>query len=463
MMKKNLLRTLLLTALIAAGCAFSAYADDNTYITGSKINGYQVGGMTPEEAMQEVSAGSTNYYTLTIKEKGGAGEQIGYQDIDLGTSFAIEAFQDVLRVQNENGRVFGTNVPLNTEITGTPSYNAEKLEAKLNSLACISQQTKTENARISAYQEGQPFTVLPEVDGNSLNVENTKAAIRQAINDRVKELDLNAAGVYDQITLRQDDAGLQALAAKMNEIANISITYNIRGSSEVLPGSTIVTWLSGTDANGQIAVNRDSALAYVNGLKQKYDTAGTYRTFKGGSGAEVGLKTVYGWQIDAEGETAALIAAIQSAQSQTREPVWAKKGNAATMPEWGNTFVEVDMARQHVYFFRDGAVVWDAPCVTGNVAKDYTTPDGVYSIYSKERNRVLRGKIVNGKPEYESPVSYWMPFNGGIGLHDANWRSNFGGSIYKTSGSHGCINLPPAKAAALYDLISVGTIVVCHN
>ncbi|MDO4266454.1 MAG: L,D-transpeptidase family protein [Eubacteriales bacterium] len=463
MTKKKLLKALFLTALITAGSAFTAFADDSTYITGSKINGYQVGGMTPEEAMQSVSSGSTNYYTLTIKEKGGAEEQIGYQDIDLGTSFSIEAFQEVLDAQNANGRVFGSTVPLNTEIAGTPTYNQEKLEERMNSLSCISQQTKTENARISAYQEGQPFTVLPEVDGNSLDTEHAKAAIRQAINDRTKELDLNAIGVYDEITLRQDDAGLNALAAKMNEIVNISITYSIRGASEVLPGSTIVTWLTGTDANGQIAVNQESVLAYVNGLKAKYDTAGTYRTFTGGSGAQVGLKTVYGWRIDAAGEAAALTAAIQSAQSQTREPVWAKKGNSATMPEWGNTFVEVDMARQHVYFFKDGTVVWDAPCVTGNVSKDYTTPDGVYSIYSKERNRVLRGKLVNGKPEYETPVSYWMPFNGGIGLHDANWRSNFGGSIYKTSGSHGCVNLPPAKAAALYDLISVGTIVVCHN
>ena len=125
--------------------------------------------------------------------------------------------------------------------------------------------------------------------------------------------------------------------------------------------------------------------------------------------------------------------------------------------------MEVDLARQHVYYFRDGAVVWDAPCVTGNVSKNYTTPDGVYSIYSKERNRVLRGKMVNGKPEYEQPVSYWMPFNGGIGLHDANWRGSFGGSIYKTNGSHGCVNLPPSKVPALYDMVKVGTIVVCHN
>ena len=51
----------------------------------------------------------------------------------------------------------------------------------------------------------------------------------------------------------------------------------------------------------------------------------------------------------------------------------------------------------------------------------------------------------------------------GYGLHDATWRSSFGGDIYKYSGSHGCVNLPPSKAGELYDLISVGTIVIIHN
>ncbi len=32
------------------------------------------------------------------------------------------------------------------------------------------------------------------------------------------------------------------------------------------------------------------------------------------------------------------------------------------------------------------------------------------------------------------------------------WRSKFGGTIYQTSGSHGCVNLPPASVpATLYD------------
>ena len=92
------------------------------------------------------------------------------------------------------------------------------------------------------------------------------------------------------------------------------------------------------------------------------------------------------------------------------------------------------------------------------------TPSGTYYIYNKERNRVLRGtKQPNGKYEYESPVSYWMPFNKGIGLHDASWRSTFGRDIYINSGSHGCINLPTGFAGSLYSQIYVNLPVVVYR
>ena len=130
----------------------------------------------------------------------------------------------------------------------------------------------------------------------------------------------------------------------------------------------------------------------------------------------------------------------------------------------GATYVEIDLTNQHVYMTKDGAVVWDAPCVTGNVSKNYTTPPGIYSLTYKEEDRILRGpKKADGSYEYESHVDFWMPFNGGIGLHDANWRGSFGGTIYQTSGSHGCVNLPPDRAKILYGLVEKGMPVICYN
>ena len=155
---------------------------------------------------------------------------------------------------------------------------------------------------------------------------------------------------------------------------------------------------------------------------------------------------------------------IRTGQTQSREPQYAQTAVDHSAQEWGTTYVEVDLTGQHVYMTKDGSVVWDAPCVTGNVSKNYTTPAGLYSLTYKERDRVLRGaKKADGTYEYESPVSYWMPFNGGIGFHDATWRSKFGGTIYQNSGSHGCVNLPPEKAKLLYDLVYKGIPVICYQ
>ena len=68
---------------------------------------------------------------------------------------------------------------------------------------------------------------------------------------------------------------------------------------------------------------------------------------------------------------------------------------------------------------------------------------------------ILRGdKLPNGRYSYQSHVDYWMPFNGGIGPHDASWRDTFGGDIYINSGSHGCINLPLEAAEKIYGIIN---------
>ena len=58
-------------------------------------------------------------------------------------------------------------------------------------------------------------------------------------------------------------------------------------------------------------------------------------------------------------------------------------------------------------------------------------------------------------------MTYFMPFAYNVGIHDASWRNGkFGGSIYKTSGSHGCINAPESVVSKLYEMVKVDTPVV---
>ena len=63
---------------------------------------------------------------------------------------------------------------------------------------------------------------------------------------------------------------------------------------------------------------------------------------------------------------------------------------------------------------------------------------------------------------YANPVSFWMPFDGGRGLHDAPWRDAYGGNIYVTNGSHGCVNIPYDKMAVIYNNLQIGHAVVVY-
>ena len=104
---------------------------------------------------------------------------------------------------------------------------------------------------------------------------------------------------------------------------------------------------------------------------------------------------------------------------------------------------------------KDGSMIFDSACVTGKQTdSSRRTPTGVFSIIEMDTDRILRGEPdSSGQPSYESHVNYWMRFYEGCGLHDASWRTSFGGDIYVYSGSHGCVNMPYNAAKELYSLL----------
>ncbi len=118
------------------------------------------------------------------------------------------------------------------------------------------------------------------------------------------------------------------------------------------------------------------------------------------------------------------------------------------------TYIDVDIKNQMLTYVENGQVILASPVVTGKPGN--STPKGVFII-----NYTKPGKYLNG-PTWHVWVDRWMRFSGNCGLHDATWRKEFGGEIYKTNGSHGCVNLPHDVALQLYDMVGVGTTVVVH-
>ena len=121
-----------------------------------------------------------------------------------------------------------------------------------------------------------------------------------------------------------------------------------------------------------------------------------------------------------------------------------------------NTFVVVDISSQKLTLYHNNEIIVETNIVTGQ-QYEYDTPTGIYSIRKKTTDTFLTGE------DYFTHVDYWMPFNGGIGLHDASWRRKFGGTIYEKDGSHGCVNIPPEYADDVFYNVDNGTKVLVQK
>ena len=131
----------------------------------------------------------------------------------------------------------------------------------------------------------------------------------------------------------------------------------------------------------------------------------------------------------------------------------------------GVKHIYVSIGEQHLWACTGDALLIDSAITTGASAitnARYTTPLGTSHITGKKRNTVLAGKDVNGP--WNDPVEYWMPFDGGIGFHDSSWQTfPYGSPLYTTQGSHGCVHVPVAVIATIFDWAPVSTLVTVRS
>lgn len=226
-----------------------------------------------------------------------------------------------------------------------------------------------------------------------------------------------------------------------------------------LTSRELSSWMVRDEESRTLSMDSAKLTEWIASLAETYDTKGKPREFCTSYGSVITLKMGdFGWCMDQAATAASVSELLQSGVSGSVEPTFSNKGAAWTgLSDIGDSYVEIDLTNQHVWLYKDGVQLLATDCVSGTLNTDRQTPGGVYSIKSKTSPAVLVGA------DYRSPVTYWMPFNGGIGLHDATWRSSFGGNIYTYDGSHGCINLPLSAAGVIYETVTVGYPVVCYN
>lgn len=452
------LAAVILLAYGGVAVYYQSHFFNHTFINNSdcsNLTAEQVAAIMDEQSQQ---------YSLQIlgRDENGVQEEIGTvtaTEIGMYWVDTRKVAQELLDGQNELLWIEMLWTTEDHSVIQGVSYDEEKLQERLAQMSALQKKNmiQSEDAYISEYSEKTGnYEIIPETLGTDLDLNRVKEAVSTAIMMGDPAVDLEKQGCYKTAKVTAEDATLVKNCETLNKWVSAQITYDWNGNKVVVDGDIIKDWIQ-MDAKEPQLKEEDIA-EFVAEQAKEYDTYGKKRKFTTVQGIELTLPSgAYGWKTDRAEETKELIASIEKGETIDKEPVYSSKGAQKGSNDIGNSYVEIDLTNQHLYLFQKGTIVLETDFVSGDMTKpDCITPPGVFGLTYKTRNAVLRGA------NYETPVNYWMPFNGNVGMHDATWRSSFGGTIYLTSGSHGCVNLPLDMAAAIYEYMSTGFPIVCY-
>lgn len=426
----------------------------NHFSFGSVICDVNVSGKSVEKANRDISS-KLDAYKIKLEGRDGYSEDITSSEI--GLSYNADKIKELKNNQNAFGWIFSIFKSKNTENSSIISFDENLLKEKVDNLNCFSSKDiiNPKNAGFEYTDNG--YEVVQEIKGNKVNKEQLFDSLKEAISNGEEVFNLDEKNSYENPEYTSESEKILDTQKLLDKYTSTQITYTIGKNKEILDGSTIKDFIEIND-DLEVTINKAKVKNYVYKLASKYNTFGSTRDFLTAEGKSIKVSGGnYGWIINNPQETEDIISTIKEGQTVTKEPKYEQTAVSRDSNDIGNTYVEIDLTKQHIWFYKNGSLIVESDVVTGNASLNWSTPPGVYRLTYKERNATLKGE------NYTSPVNYWMPFNGNIGIHDAGWRSEFGKEIYLTNGSHGCVNAPPDVAKTIFENIEEATPIVCYT
>lgn len=423
---------------------------------GSAINGIDSSGKTVGEIDKEMLAKSKKY-KLDIVQRSGVKEQINAVDINLKYNSSVKGkIQELKDSQNSFMWIYEILGQNDLEINDVATYDEKLLKERFDKLSCFDSNKVIEPINPSFKYTQAGYEITGEVMGNKVSSEKLQASIANAILKEEATLNFDIKNVY--INPKYTSTSKEVINTKnlLNKYMETKITYTFTGGSEVIDKAVIHDWIN-VDQNLAISFDEDKIKSHLAKINDNYDTYGKTREFVTSLGTTINVSGGdYGWLVDRKGEVADIIRIIKAGQTIAKEPIYIYKGMTHEVNDIGNTYVEINLTKQHMWFYKNGTLIASSDVVTGNTNLKRGTPTGVYSLKYKVRDAKLSGE------GYSTSVDVFMPFNGNIGIHDASWKKAFGGNVYLTNGSHGCINTPPSVAKKIFNNIEENTPVICY-
>lgn len=431
----------------------------NHYFMGTKINGYSCGFHSVKKTKEIIKADIKDY-AIAIEERDDKEEtvtasQVGLSFVDDGKLEAIENGQKGYAwiVALFRPYEFSYENAITTEV------DEASFDAVYDGLNAFDKAQVV--APVDAYSEYDEATnsyhIVDEVYGNTVYKKKFKKVFEQALLNLDKTVNIEKEACYKNPAYKKDTAEVVEANEIFNKYVKADITYDFEDRTEELTGKRIHKWLYETEKH-EAKVSSKKVAKYIAKLAKKYDTVGVTRSFTSICGNHVKVSGgTYGWKIDQEAETKKLVGLIKKGKTTKRKPEYAHIAKSRKKFDIGNTYVEVDLGAQHMWYYKNGKTLVSTDVVTGDVSQGHGTPEGVYYILYKTTNYTLTGQ------GYASDVDYWLPYmQKGIGIHDSSWRGSYGGGIYTYDGSHGCVNTPLSAVRKIYNNIESTYPVVVH-
>lgn len=461
--KRLFLATLLCLLLLLIGYFVLAFYYREGFSLNTWINGVYCTGKTMEEVNSELLS-RTEAPDITIVDRTGTEYTISLADADYRADYSsvLERYR-----QEQNPYLWVDNVLFHSRRVLAPSVTVDEaaLRKAYDSLGFVQaeQQKKTD---YSLYQDATGEYVFIDGLENRIDLEKAFLALKEVVENGQATLNLQDSGCYFDIAPNETQKALRNLWKEIEKYQNCDIVYCFGEERHPVTAAACASFLvkeNGLpilDEKGSFVLDGEAVKAYIQKLAEEYDGYGRTRQFHSTRGDVITIEGgTYGSKLDRKKEVAYLMehlldAGVHTGTAQSHIPTYEREAFCYGRDDIGDTYIEVDMTQQKMYYYENGVLRLETDVVTGNMRRRMGTPEGVNFVYNKQKDRVLRG------PGYASPVKFWVPVKGGIGIHDAGWRKEFGGEIYQTAGSHGCINTPRDKMEELYDMVQIGTPVV---
>lgn len=396
---------------------------------------------------------------IQITEPDGSIECISLENAECQMDYTAH-LQEFLNEQSSFGWIFGLGSVKEKRLTPSITFDRKCLEDEISALALIKRGMNASPPEVKIQKTAAGYVLKQNLEPVP-DVEKITGMLLSRIEEGQADIVISE-DCYMEQSLTDEMQKTLALWDKINTLQNCGIIYDMGDTQVPIDAAVVADWIA-VDEDGQILTDEDGNpmlsencfKEFVNRLAEEYDTYNVPREFRATRGDIITIeKGTYGNKLNRDAETAYLEEAFKAGVEEVHTPVYEKEALYKGKDDIGDTYIEVDMTEQTMYYYVKGELFLETPVVTGNVSAGHRTPSRICSVYLKQTDRILRG------PGYESPVDYWMPVYGSIGIHDASWRNKFGGEIYKTNGSHGCINTPYEAMRTLYENVEVGTPVI---